>query len=79
MKILICALVMGSLFSQAAAAQQGAVAVSARSGIDGGTKRGSMGVKSGDVTLITATYAEQAVDCGLRVTAFEGEFGLSNI
>jgi len=38
MKILICALVIGSLFSQAAAAQQGSVAVLARSGIDAGNE-----------------------------------------
>ena len=37
---------------------------SARAGIDAGNQAWIDGVKTGDIALITATYTENAVDCG---------------
>jgi hypothetical protein len=60
----ISMLAASSLFSAAITAQRGKAPGSARAGIDAGNQAWIDGVKTGDITLITATYAEDAVDCG---------------
>jgi ketosteroid isomerase-like protein len=62
-KILVSVMVASSLLSAAAFGQGGAATISARAGIDAGNQAWIDGVKSGDVALIIATYAEDAVDC----------------
>jgi ketosteroid isomerase-like protein len=51
-------------FPAATIAQGEPTAVSARAGIDAGNQAWINGIKSGDVARISATYAEDAVDCG---------------
>ena len=64
MKVLMTAIAAGTLLSATMAAQSGPVSASARTGIDAGNQAWIDGVKSGNVALIMATYAEDAVDCG---------------
>lgn len=63
-KTLIFMMAASSLFPAVSIAQSGMADVSARAGIDAGNQAWIDGVKTGDVTLIIATYAEDAVDCG---------------
>ena len=60
----ISMLAASSLFSAAIIAQSGKAPGSARAGIDAGNQAWIDGVRTGDITLITATYAEDGVDCG---------------
>jgi ketosteroid isomerase-like protein len=53
-----------SLFPAAVIAQSGTPSASARAGIDAGNQAWIDGVKTGNVSLIIATYTEDAVDCG---------------
>lgn len=62
-RTIIYALLISPLFCSAAAAQQDAVALAARSGIDAGNQAWVDGIERGNAPLVTATYAEQAVDC----------------
>ena len=50
----------------------GTVAALARAGIDAGNQAWIDGVKTGNIALITATYAEDAVDCGPTGECFRG-------
>jgi ketosteroid isomerase-like protein len=63
----------GSLFSAAIIAQSGTASIAARAGIDAGNQAWIDGVKTGDVTLITATYAADAVDCGPTGECIRGQ------
>jgi ketosteroid isomerase-like protein len=60
------------LLSPAIITQSRASDVSARAGIDAGNQAWIDGMKPGDVTLITATYSEDAVDCGPAGECFRG-------
>lgn len=64
MKTPIPALAIGSLLMAASAAPGGADPASVRAQIDAGNQAWIDGVKTGNVALISATYAEDAVDCG---------------
>jgi ketosteroid isomerase-like protein len=64
MKSLMIMITAGTLFSAAAFAQSAPASVSARAGIDAGNQAWVDGVKSGNIALIIATYADDAVDCG---------------
>jgi ketosteroid isomerase-like protein len=64
MKSLISAIAVSSLFTAASMAQGGTLPDSARAGIDAGNQAWIDGVKTGNIPLIGATYAEDAVDCG---------------
>jgi len=64
MKKLMLLMALGALFPVAMIAQSGAVAALARAEIDAGNQAWIDGVKTGNIALITATYAEDAVDCG---------------
>jgi ketosteroid isomerase-like protein len=63
MKSLIFAIAVSSMVSAASLAQSGAQPDSARAGIDAGNQAWIDGVKTGNIPLIMATYAEDAVDC----------------
>lgn len=62
MKSMVMAI--GILLSTALVAQSGPVSASAKTGIDAGNQAWIDGVKSGNVPMIIATYADDAVDCG---------------
>ena len=64
MKKLMFLIALGALFPVAMIAQSGTVAALARAGIDAGNQAWIDGVKTGNIALITATYTEDAVDCG---------------
>lgn len=63
MKILLSMLAASSVFSASLFAQSGMASVSAQDGINAGNQAWIDGVKTGDFSLISATYAEDAVDC----------------
>lgn len=52
------------LFSAALIAQSGPTSDSARAAVDAGNQAWIDGVKAGNIALIIATYADDAVDCG---------------
>jgi ketosteroid isomerase-like protein len=64
MKAWISAIAVSSLVSVAGMAQSGTLPKSARAGIDAGNQAWIDGVKTGNIPLISATYTEDAVDCG---------------
>src|SRR5271165_4062214 len=64
MKSLISAIAVIILASAASMAQSETLSNSARAGIDAGNQAWMDGVKTGNIPLISATYAEDAVDCG---------------
>jgi ketosteroid isomerase-like protein len=64
MKSLIPAIAVSGLVSVASMAQSGTLPKAARAGIDAGNQAWIDGVKTGNIPLISATYAEDAVDCG---------------
>jgi ketosteroid isomerase-like protein len=64
MKTIMSMLATASVLCALLAGQSGPVAMSARAGIDAGNQAWIDGVKAGDISLISATYAEDAVDCG---------------
>jgi ketosteroid isomerase-like protein len=64
MKSLMLLMTVGTLFSATTFAQSGPASVSARAGIDAGNQAWVDGVKTGNIALIIATYADDAVDCG---------------
>lgn len=64
MKSIISAIAVSSLVSAVGMAQSGTVTDSARAQIDSGNQAWIDGVKTGNVPLIVATYAVDAVDCG---------------
>ena len=72
MKYFIYALIVGTVLCDASDAQQGQVEQSARSGIDVGNQAWIDGVRRGDVAVIAATYAEQAVDCSPEGSCVRG-------
>ena len=72
MKKLMFLIALGALFPVAMIAQSGTVAALARAGIDAGNQAWIDGVKTGNIALITATYAEDAVDCGPTGECFRG-------
>ena len=53
-------------------AQNTAVPVSPRAGIDAGNQAWIDGIKSGDIAAIVATYADDGVDCGPSGDCFRG-------
>lgn len=63
MKALVLRLASSSLFCAMVAAQTAQQSVSAQAAIDAGNRAWIDGVKNGDVALISATYAVDAVDC----------------
>jgi hypothetical protein len=63
---------LGGLFPVAMIAQSGTVTASARAGIDAGNQAWIDGVKTANIALISATYAEDAVDCGPAGECFRG-------
>jgi len=69
--ILLSAIAAGSFFPVAIDAQ-GPTPVSARAGIDVGNQAWVDGMKSGDAKLISATYTEDAVDCGATGECLKG-------
>lgn len=52
------------LFSAALIAQSGPTSDSTRAAVDAGNQAWIDGVKTGNIALIIATYADNAVDCG---------------
>lgn len=56
-------LAASSMFTASLIAQSGTASVSARAGIDAGNQAWIDGVKTGEVSAISATYADDAVDC----------------
>lgn len=64
MKSLMILITAGTLFSAATFAQTAPASVSASAGIDAGNQAWVDGVKTGNIALIIATYADDAVDCG---------------
>jgi ketosteroid isomerase-like protein len=64
MKSLISAIAVSSLVFAAGMARSGAPPKSARAAIDAGNQAWIDGVKTGNIPLISATYADDAVDCG---------------
>jgi hypothetical protein len=72
MKKLIFLIALSALFPVAMIAQSGTVAALARAGIDAGNQAWIDGVKTGNIALITATYAEDAIDCGPTGECFRG-------
>ncbi len=64
MKTLISAIAVSSLAAAACMAQSGTLPDSTRAQIDAGNQAWIDGVKTGNVPLIIATYAVDAVDCG---------------
>src|ERR1700723_2839482 len=72
MKKLIFPIALGALFPVAMIAQSSTVAALARAAIDAGNQAWIDGVKTGNIALITATYAEDAVDCGPTGECFRG-------
>ncbi len=63
MRALVYLIAAIMLLATTVAAQDGVAHLTAREGIDAGNRAWINGVKSDDVTLIAATYAEDAVDC----------------
>jgi ketosteroid isomerase-like protein len=72
MRRLIFLIAMGGLILAAMPAPTQTAASSARSAIDAGNQAWVDGVKAGDVKRITATYTEDAVDCGPTGECFRG-------
>ena len=72
MKKLMFLIALSALFPVAMVAQSGTVTALARAGIDAGNQAWIDGVKTGNIALITATYAEDAVDCGPTGECFRG-------
>jgi predicted RecB family endonuclease len=62
MKSLIPAIAVSGLVSVASMAQSGTLPKAARAGIDAGNQAWIDGEKTGNIPLISATYAEDAVD-----------------
>lgn len=63
---------MVALFSVALFAQGGPISVSAKTAIDAGNQAWIDGVKTANIALIIATYADDAVDCGLSGECLKG-------
>jgi ketosteroid isomerase-like protein len=63
MKILMSMLAASSVFSASLIEQSGTASVSSQAGINAGNQAWIDGLKTGDFSLISATYAEDAVDC----------------
>jgi hypothetical protein len=72
MKKLMFLIALSALFPVAMVAQSGTVTALARAGIDAGNQAWIDGVKDGNIALITATYAEDAIDCGPTGECFRG-------
>lgn len=72
MKKIMLLIAVSCLLSTALFAQSGMAKPSARAGIDAGNQAWIDGVKNGDVALIIATYAEDAVDCGATGECIRG-------
>jgi ketosteroid isomerase-like protein len=64
MKSLISVIAVSSLLSAVGMAQSGTLPGSVRAAINAGNQAWMDGVKAGNIPLIIATYAEDAVDCG---------------
>ena len=64
MKALVAGIAVLSLCSAAGMAQRGTLPEATRAGIDAGNQAWIDGMKSGNIPMIVATYAENAVDCG---------------
>jgi len=64
MKSLISVIAMSTLVSVSSMAQSETLTKSARAGIDAGNQAWIDGEKTGNIPMISATYAEDAVDCG---------------
>lgn len=65
-------LAAGMLSCVATLAQSGPTSVAAKAGIDAGNQAWIDGVKTGNVPMILATYADDAVDCGPSGDCFRG-------
>lgn len=72
MKILMSMLAASSVFLASLIAQSGTASVSAQAGIKAGNQAWIDGVKTGDFSLISATYAEDAVDCSTTGECIRG-------
>jgi ketosteroid isomerase-like protein len=72
MKTIMATLAAIGVLSASLIAQSGTLSVSARAGIDAGNQAWIDGVKTGDVSLISATFAEDAIDCGLTGECIRG-------
>ncbi|HTB96204.1 MAG TPA: DUF4440 domain-containing protein [Terracidiphilus sp.] len=64
--------VAGILCAAPSLAQSGPTSASAKLGIDAGNQAWIDGVKAGNVPLVLATYADDAVDCGPSGECFKG-------
>jgi ketosteroid isomerase-like protein len=64
MKSFISAIAVSTLLFVASMAQSETLPKSVRAGIDAGNQAWIDGVKTGNIPLISATYADDAVDCG---------------
>jgi ketosteroid isomerase-like protein len=76
LKKIMLLVAVSCLLSAATIAQSGIADTSARTGINAGNQAWIDGVKSGDVALIIATYAEGAVDCGPTGECFRGRLAI---
>ena len=72
MKKFVLIVAAGGLFSGGILARSGAQGVPARAGIDAGNQAWIEGMKTGNVGLITSTYAEGGIDCGPTGECFRG-------
>ena len=72
MKTLRSFITAGSLVSAAILMPGQTPTASARAAIDAGNRAWIDGIKAGDIQRITATYTEDAVDCGSTGSVSEG-------
>lgn len=72
MRTFVLVVAAGGLLSAGIMARSGAQGVTARAGIDAGNQAWIAGMKTGNVGLITATYAEGGIDCGPTGECFRG-------
>lgn len=69
-------LLLSCLLSATMIAQNGTAEKSARADIDAGNQAWIDGVKTGNISLIIATYADDAVDCGSAGECIKGSIAI---
>jgi ketosteroid isomerase-like protein len=72
MKTLMFAMAASVLLSELLMAQGASISATARAGIEAGNQAWIDGMKAGDVLMISATYADDAVDCGSNGECIRG-------
>jgi ketosteroid isomerase-like protein len=72
MKNIWLLIALSCMLSSTMIAQNGTAETSARAGIDAGNQAWIDGIKTGNISLIIATYADNAVDCGSTGECIKG-------